>query len=65
MDPWSKVDYSRHIRDASMAMEKLPEVNPPSGRVSEQGILVARSSNGGGGGIEKGSGKRARSRGFP
>src|SRR4051812_40200565 len=31
MDPWSKVDYSRHIREASMVMEKLPEVNPPSG----------------------------------
>ena len=34
MDPWSKVDYSWHIREASMAMEKLPEVNPPSGMVS-------------------------------
>ena len=41
MDPWSKVDYSRHIREASMAMEKLPEVNPPSGRVPGQRLLAA------------------------
>ena len=41
MDPLSKVDYSRHIREASMAMEKLPEVNPPSGRVSRQHLLAA------------------------
>src|SRR3954471_11381624 len=33
MDPWSKVDYSQLIREASMATENLPEVNPPSGRV--------------------------------
>ena len=33
MDPWSKVDYSRLIREASMVVEKLPEVIPPSGRV--------------------------------
>src|SRR4051812_1006341 len=24
MDPWSKVDYSRHIREASMEIEGLP-----------------------------------------
>src|SRR4051812_40646489 len=41
MDPWSKVDYSRHIREASMAMEGLPEVNPPSGRVPGQRLLAA------------------------
>src|SRR4051812_24015930 len=41
MDPWSKVDYSRLIREASMAMEKLPEMNPPSGRVTGQGLLAA------------------------
>src|SRR4051812_49334936 len=41
MDPWSKVDYSRLIREASMAMEKLPEMNPPSDRVSGQGFLAA------------------------
>src|ERR1041385_6645802 len=40
MDPWSKVDYSRIIREASMVVEKLPEVNPPSGRVPGRGLLV-------------------------
>src|SRR4051812_34728093 len=41
MDPWSKGDYSRHIREASMAMEVLPEVVPPSGRVPGQLLLAA------------------------
>src|SRR4051794_34033595 len=41
MVPSSKVDYSRHIREASMAMEKLPEVNRPSGRVPGQRLLAA------------------------
>ena len=41
MDPWSKVDYSWHIREASMEMEGLPEVVPPSGRVPGQLILAA------------------------
>src|SRR4051812_25525035 len=41
MDPCSKVDYSRHIWEASMAMVKLPEVNPPSGRVPGQRLLAA------------------------
>src|SRR4051812_2018432 len=41
MDPWSKVDYSWHIREVSMAMEGLPEVVPPSGRVSGQLLLAA------------------------
>src|SRR3954464_6641467 len=41
MDPWSKGDYSRHIREASMAMEGLPEVVPPSGRVPGQLLLAA------------------------
>src|SRR3954463_586524 len=40
MDPSSKGDYSRHIREASMVVERLPEVNPPSGRVPGSGILV-------------------------
>ena len=32
MDPWSKGDYSRHIRKAIMAMEELPEgFLPPAG----------------------------------
>src|SRR4051812_22768701 len=29
-------DYSRHIREALLVVEKLPEVNPPSGRVPGQ-----------------------------
>src|SRR3954466_10400095 len=41
MDPRSKVDYSWLIREASMAMEKLSEVDPPSGRVPGQGLLAA------------------------
>src|SRR3954469_1027093 len=40
MDPWSKVDYPRFIREASMVVEKLPEVVPPSGRVQGRGLLV-------------------------
>src|SRR3954464_1037375 len=41
MDPWSKVDYSRHIQEASMAMEGFPKVVPPSGRVPRQLLLAA------------------------
>src|SRR4051812_38999141 len=41
MDPWSKVDYSRHIREASMGVDGLPEVVPPSGRVPGQLLLAA------------------------
>src|SRR3954469_22476395 len=41
MDPWSKGDYSRHIREAAMAMESLPEVVPPSGRVPGQLLQAA------------------------
>src|ERR1043165_741810 len=40
MEPWSKVDYSRHIREASMEMEGLPKVIPPSGRVPGQRLLA-------------------------
>src|ERR1041384_3755537 len=40
IDPWSKVDYSRFIREASMVVEKLPGVIPPSGRVLGRGLLV-------------------------
>src|SRR4051812_33912188 len=39
MDPWSKIDYSRQIREASMEMEGLQEVIPPSGRVPGQRLL--------------------------
>src|SRR4051812_427025 len=41
MDPWSKGDYSRLIREASMAMEGLPEVVPPSDRVPGQLLLAS------------------------
>src|SRR4051812_15824988 len=41
MDAWSKVDYSRVIREASMAMDKLPKVDPLSVRVPGQGLLTA------------------------
>src|SRR4051812_2343723 len=41
MDPWSKGDYSRHIREASVAMDGLPEGVPPSGRVPGQLLLAA------------------------
>src|SRR3954467_5224655 len=41
MDPWSKGDYSWHIQEASIAMEGLPEVVFPSGRVPGQLLLAA------------------------
>src|SRR3954462_10223580 len=41
MDPWSKGDYSRHIREASMAMDGLREGVPPSSRVPEQLLHAA------------------------
>ena len=40
MDPWSKGDYSRFIREASMVVEKLLVVVLPSGRVSGRVLLV-------------------------
>src|SRR3954469_14140820 len=39
-NPWSKGNYSRHIREASMVERRLPEVGPPSGRVPGSGLLV-------------------------
>src|SRR3954462_9979675 len=39
-DPWSKGNYSRYIREASMVERRLPEVGPPSGRVPGRGLLV-------------------------
>src|SRR3954471_16176780 len=54
-DPWSKGDYPRHIREASMAMDGLPEGLPPygtSGRrpwrwmVSWRGFLLPAHSGG-------------------
>src|ERR1044072_3252954 len=41
MDPWSKGDYSWHIREASMAMDGLPEGVPPSSRVPGQLLQAA------------------------
>src|SRR3954466_4169872 len=41
MDPWSKGNYSRYIREASMAMDGLPKGVPPSGRVPEQLLQAA------------------------
>src|SRR3954468_13477910 len=41
MDPWSKGDYSRHIREASMAMDSLPEGVPPSIRVPRQLLMAS------------------------
>src|ERR1041385_3329976 len=40
MDPWSKENYSRDIREASMVERRLQEVGPPSGRVPGRGLLV-------------------------
>ena len=40
MDPWSKGDYSRIVREASMVVERLPVVILPSGRVPRRVLLV-------------------------
>ena len=40
MDPWSKVDYSQLIREASMMVEKLPVVVLPFGRVPGRVLLM-------------------------
>src|SRR3954463_12549442 len=40
-DPWSKGDYSRYIREASMAMDGLPEGVPSPGRVPGQLLQAA------------------------
>src|SRR3954463_13530044 len=40
MDPWSKEDYSRIIREASMVVEKVPGVILPSGRVPGRVLLA-------------------------
>src|SRR4051812_28198647 len=47
MDPWSKGDYSLHIREALMVVEKLPEINPPSVRVQGQVLLAIPILEGG------------------
>ncbi|KAE8819662.1 hypothetical protein D1007_02311 [Hordeum vulgare] len=51
MDSWSNEDYSRHVREASMVVDKLPEVNPPSGRVPGRGLWRSRSRKRYGGGM--------------
>src|SRR3954470_15357 len=40
MDPWSKGDYSRIIREASMVVERLPVAILPSGRVPGRVLLA-------------------------
>src|SRR3954466_5121948 len=40
MDPWSKGDYSRVIREASMVVDRLPVVILPSGRVPGRVLLA-------------------------
>src|SRR3954470_13455198 len=40
MDPWSKGDYSRIIREASMVVKKVPVVILPSGRVPVRVLLA-------------------------
>src|SRR3954468_14478300 len=40
-DPWSKGNYSRHIWEASMAMDGLPEGVPPPGRGPGQLLQAA------------------------
>src|SRR4051812_13306707 len=40
MDPWSKGDYSRIIREASMVVEKVQVVILPSGRVPGRVLLA-------------------------
>src|SRR3954465_7307879 len=40
MDPWTKGHYSWHIREVSMVVVQLPEVNPPSVRVPGRGLLM-------------------------
>src|SRR4051812_32521872 len=40
MDPWSKGDYSRIVREASMVVEKVPVVIIPSGRVPGRVLLA-------------------------
>src|SRR3954463_7148390 len=40
MDPWSKGDYSRIIREASMVVEKVPVMILPSGSVPGRVLLA-------------------------
>src|SRR3954469_8349028 len=58
MDPWSKGDYSRIVREASMVVEKVLVVILPSGRVPGEFSWRSRSWKRGGGGTEMRSRKR-------
>src|SRR4051812_38033599 len=40
MDPWSKGDYSRIVREVSMVVEKVPVMILPSGRVPGRVLLA-------------------------
>src|SRR4051812_8096961 len=40
MDPWSKGDYSRIVREASMVVKKVPVVFLPCGRVPGRVLLA-------------------------
>src|SRR3954471_19563348 len=40
MDPWSKGDYSRIVREVSMVVEKVPVMILPSGRVTGRVLLA-------------------------
>src|SRR3954464_15243834 len=60
MDPWSKGDYSRIIREAIMVVEKVPVMILPSGRVPGRvlqalPIWEARRRRNRGAIVEKGS----------
>ena len=58
MDPWSKEDYSRHIREALMVVEKLSEVNPSSAGNHDRFVGLYRPWNRDDGGIEEDTAKR-------
>src|SRR3954468_14984888 len=59
MDPWSKGDYSRIIREASMVVEKVPVAILPSAGCREEFSWRSRSWKRGGGETEMRSWKRA------
>ena len=40
MDPWSEEGYSRSISEAITVMKGPPDINPPSGRVPRQELLL-------------------------
>src|SRR3954465_2420840 len=58
MDPWSKVDYSRFIREASMVVESSRRWFLAPAGCREDGSWCSRSWKRGGGGTEERSRKR-------